>query len=187
MLTLSSASLSLSLSVLSISAANRTSRHPISSSRRRLSVRVHPQEGRIYRNEETRWERERERERWIHRSFLRGESLGRNNRVCEARGKTNRFERMEGRKVFWYCLREPGRLIKYWILSMKYRRKHPPPPSFPVDEKFERFSVNFSSILRFELLTSTFRYFGGWILSILSQSRAYIFNSRNCWTSNLHL
>lgn len=106
-------------------------------------------------------ERERERERWIHRSFLRGESLGRNNRVCEARGKTNRFERMEGRKVFWYCLREPGRLIKYWILSMKYRRKHPPPPSFPVDEKFERFSVNFSSILRFELLTSTFRYFGG--------------------------
>lgn len=44
-------SLSLSLSVLSISAANRTSRPPISSrsSRRRLSVRV--QEGRIYHDE----------------------------------------------------------------------------------------------------------------------------------------
>lgn len=48
---------------------------------------------------------------------------------CAERGeKQTDSKRWGGRKVFWYCLREPGRLIKYWILSMKYRRNIPLPP-----------------------------------------------------------
>lgn len=115
-------SLSLSLSVLSISAANRTSRPPISSrsSRRRLSVcrRV----GFITTRRD-----ERERDGYTDHFSVASrssETIG-----CAERGeKQTDSERWEGRKVFWYCLREPGRLIKYWILSMKYRRNIPLPP-----------------------------------------------------------
>lgn len=116
-------SLSLSLSVLSISAANRTSRPPISS---RSFVVDCPFVCRRVGFITTRRD-ERERDGYTDHFSVASrssETIG-----CAERGeKQTDSERWGGRKVFWYCLREPGRLIKYWILSMKYRRNIPLPP-----------------------------------------------------------
>lgn len=88
----------------------------------------------------------RERERWIHRSFLRGESLERNNRVCGARGKTNRFGKMGGKKGILVLFARAGTADKILDPLDEIPEKHPP-PSFSIDEKFERFSVNSSSTI----------------------------------------
>lgn len=143
---------------------------------------MHPQEDRIYCDEK------RGRERWIHRSFLRGESLERNNRGA---GKNKLIRKDGGKKGILVLFARAGTADKILDPLDEIPEKHPP-PFFSMDEKFERFSVNsssnVSSLLRCELLTLTFCYLGdSWInLSTLSLRRNYeliFLIRRNSWTS----